>query len=74
MIVGRALFLLLACPAAALARVRGIDADSVRAAAQPLALSFAFDPAAQTTRSALRDIERHAKVPGMKLTLLRTVR
>ncbi len=55
-------------------RVRGVDAGTVRSAAEPLGLSFAIDPKVQTPARALADIERGVAVPGFTITLLRVVR
>jgi hypothetical protein len=58
----------------AASRVNGIERDSVRAAAEPPALSFALDPSRQSAEAALGQIEKRAATPGLKLTLLRVVR
>jgi hypothetical protein len=55
----------------AASRVRGIERASVRAAAQPLTLSFALDPKLVTPREALESVRRKAAIPQLELTLLR---
>jgi hypothetical protein len=55
-------------------RARGVDRGSVRAAAQPAALSFALDPGVQPPERAIAAIEKSARTPGLKLTLLKVVR
>ncbi len=57
----------------AAAGVRGVDRDSVRAAAAPPALSFALDPSTQSAEAAMHQIEKRAATPGLKLTLLRVM-
>lgn len=59
---------------AAARRVRGVDRDSVRSASAPVALSFALDPRAQSPEAAVADIEKRAKTPGLKLSVLRVLR
>ena len=54
-------------------RVRGVDRETVRAAASPAALSFAIDPAVAAPEQALVSIERASSTP-VKLSLLRVVR
>ena len=54
--------------------VRGIDAGTVRAAVAPAALSFALDPGLQAPEAAMHAVERHARTPGFRLTLLKVVR
>jgi hypothetical protein len=54
-------------------RVRGVDRETVRAAASPAALSFALDPAVAAPEQALISIERASPTP-VKLSLLRVVR
>jgi hypothetical protein len=58
----------------AAARARGVDRDSVRAASEPPALSFALDPAVQAPEAALAAIEKSSGRPGLRLTLLRVIR
>lgn len=59
---------------AAAKRAKGVDRDSVRSASAPVALSFALDPRAQSPEAAVADIEKRARTPGLKLTVLRVVR
>lgn len=59
---------------AAAKRVPGVDRDSVRSASAPVALSFALDPAARSPESAVAEVERRAKSPGLKLSVLRVIR
>lgn len=59
---------------AAAKRVRGVDRDSVRSASAPAALSFALDPRVRSPESAVAAIEKQARTPGLKLTVLRVVR
>ena len=56
---------------AAARRVRGIDAESVRTATEPLALSFVVE-ADQTPETALAEIQRGAA--GVRLTMLKVMR
>ncbi|MDQ6620555.1 MAG: hypothetical protein M3Z31_12835 [Pseudomonadota bacterium] len=56
------------------ARTRGVDRDSVRSSAAPLAVSFAVDPKNVTPATAIAAIEKGASSPGVKLTLLKVIR
>ncbi len=58
----------------AAARVKGVDRASVRAAANPRALSFALDPRSATPQSALAAIERQPALSGVRLTLIQVMR
>ena len=57
---------------AAARRVRGIDAESVRTATEPPALSFVVEAADQTPEGALAEIQRGAA--GVRLTMLKVMR
>lgn len=59
---------------AAAARLRGVDAASVRTAPAPLTLSFALDPRVASAEAALAGIARAAALPGLQLTLLKVER
>jgi hypothetical protein len=54
----------------AAARVRGVDAGSVRVSAQPGALSFVLDPKQQSARSAVLALQA-ALPPGAKVSMLK---
>ena len=58
----------------AAARVKGVDRSSVRAAANPRALSFALDPRAASPQAALAAIEREPALRGVRLTLIQVMR
>ncbi|HEY1326313.1 MAG TPA: hypothetical protein VGI14_05200 [Casimicrobiaceae bacterium] len=58
----------------AASRSAGVDRSSVRASADPAALSFALDPRAAAPEAALAAIEKAASAPGLKLELLRVAR
>ncbi len=58
----------------AAARVRGVDAGSVRTASAPQALSFALDPRAASPESALAAIARDPAARGARLTLIKVMR
>ena len=56
---------------AAAAKVRGVDAATVRFSREPSALSFAFDPAAQTPQAAVLALQVAA--PGARVGIVRVV-
>jgi len=57
---------------AAALRAPGVDRSSVRAAAEPAAVSFALDPRVAAPEATLAALERAQ--PGLKLPVLRIVR
>jgi hypothetical protein len=52
-------------------RVRGIERESVRAAASPAVLSFALDPGVQSAAAALAALERSGRERAVTLRLLK---
>ena len=58
----------------AAARVRGVEAASVRAADAPAALSFALDARVRSPEAALAAVEKAAATSGVKLALLKVLR
>ena len=59
--------------APAATHVRGIDRGTVRTSVAPAAFSFALDPAAQTPKSAVADLQRGLRTQGATLSVLRVV-
>jgi hypothetical protein len=59
---------------AAATRVPGVDRNSVRSAASPAAVSFALDPNVASAESTVAAIEKAARAPGVRLSILRVVR
>lgn len=55
------------------ARVRGIDAATVRSSASPPALSFVLDPRLSSPQRALASLAGEARVPGLQLHALRVL-
>jgi 4-hydroxy-3-methylbut-2-enyl diphosphate reductase IspH len=58
---------------AAAGRTRGVDRTSIRASADPLAVSFAVDAGAGTPDAIVQAVARSTATPGVKLELLRVV-
>lgn len=58
---------------AAARRVAGVDRSSVRVSSEPLALSFALDPKAQTVAGAVARVQERGHDQGIKLSVVRVV-
>ncbi len=59
--------------AASAVRVKGLVPGSVRTSLTPSAVSFVVDPAAQSPAAAAADLQRRARVPGLRLTVVKTM-
>lgn len=56
--------------ARAAAQVRGVQRNSVRTSSAPAAFSFVLDPAVQSPDRAVAEVQRRARMPGLKLALI----